>query len=77
MKIRLTRPLAQAGRVIPAGVIISDAPPGLKERLLREGRAEAVLTGIEPPQAAGTADAAAGKNNGKAAKARKGRGKDV
>lgn len=38
MKMRLTRPLPQIGRVVPAGVVI-DAPPGLYIRLLRENRA--------------------------------------
>ena len=40
MKIKLTRALAQAGRVVPAGVILSDAPPALMRKLVAEGRAE-------------------------------------
>ena len=39
MKTRLTRPLPQVGRVIPAGVVL-DAPEGLSGRLIREGGAE-------------------------------------
>ena len=39
MKIKLTKPLPQIGRVIPAGVILSDAPQALMEKLVRQGRA--------------------------------------
>jgi len=39
MKVRLTKPLRQIGRVIPAGVILSDAPEALMERLVRQGAA--------------------------------------
>lgn len=40
MKIRLTKPLPQIGKVVPAGVILDDAPEALKEKLVRQGRAE-------------------------------------
>ena len=39
MSIRLIKPLPQVGRVIPAGCVI-DAPSGLEEKLVREGKAE-------------------------------------
>lgn len=39
MKIKLTQPLPQIGRVIPAGVLIEDAPYSLKERLVKQGKA--------------------------------------
>lgn len=39
MKIRLTKPLPQIGKVVPAGVILDDAPEALKEKLVRQGRA--------------------------------------
>lgn len=44
MKVRLTKPLPQIGRVIPAGVILNDAPEALMEKLVRQGRAEWVVT---------------------------------
>ena len=39
MKVKLTKPLPQIGRVIPAGVILADAPEALMEKLVRQGRA--------------------------------------
>ena len=59
MKIQLTKTLPQPelGRVIPAGVII-DAPPGLAERLLRDGRAQPVQTDETPESAVATAESA-------------------
>lgn len=45
MRVRLTKPLRQIGRVIPAGVILRDAPEALLERLVREGKA----VWVEPP----------------------------
>lgn len=45
MKIRLTKPLPQIGRVVPAGVILSDAPQALMDRLVRQGAAE----WVDPP----------------------------
>lgn len=39
MKIKLTQPLPQIGRVIPAGVLIEDAPFSLKDRLVKQGKA--------------------------------------
>ena len=39
MKVKLTSPLPQIGRVIPAGVILDDAPDCLMEKLVRQGRA--------------------------------------
>lgn len=45
MRVKLTKPLRQIGRVIPAGVILQDAPEALMERLVREGRA----VWVEPP----------------------------
>ena len=39
MKIKLTKPLPQIGRVIPAGVMLEDAPIALMEKLVRQGRA--------------------------------------
>ena len=39
MKVKLTKPLPQIGRVLPAGVILSDAPEALMEKLVRQGRA--------------------------------------
>lgn len=39
MKVKLTKPLPQIGRVIPAGVILDDAPLTLMEKLVRQGRA--------------------------------------
>lgn len=39
MKVKLTKPLPQIGRVIPAGVVIDDAPETLMEKLVRQGRA--------------------------------------
>lgn len=39
MKVKLTKPLPQIGRVIPCGVILSDAPDALMEKLVRQGRA--------------------------------------
>ena len=48
MQVKLTKPLPQIGRVIPAGVILDDAPEALMEKLVRQGRAEWV-----EPQAEG------------------------
>lgn len=39
MRIKLTQPLPQIGRVIPAGVYIEDAPFSLKDRLVKQGKA--------------------------------------
>lgn len=38
MKIRLTKPLPQIGRVVPIGAVI-DAPEPFKLKLIRSGRA--------------------------------------
>lgn len=55
MKIRLTKPLPQIGKVVPAGVVLDDAPEALKEKLVRQGRAEWVETRagdrFDPPPA--------------------------
>ena len=55
MKIRLTKPLPQIGKVVPAGVILDDAPEALKEKLVRQGRAEWVDARagvrVDPPPA--------------------------
>ena len=40
MKIRLLKPLVQIGRIVPAGVILSDAPPVLMRKLVIKGAAE-------------------------------------
>lgn len=50
MKVRLTKALPQIGRVIPAGVILSDAPEALMEKLVRQGRAVWVLSEAEGAQ---------------------------
>ena len=42
MKVRLTKPLVQIGRIIPAGVVISDAPPEFMRKLIVSGKAEPV-----------------------------------
>lgn len=42
MRIKLIKPLVQIGRVVPAGTILSDAPPSFMERLVRTGKAEIV-----------------------------------
>ncbi len=39
MRIKLTQPLPQIGRVIPAGVYIEDAPFAFKDRLVKQGKA--------------------------------------
>ena len=46
MKVRLTKPLRQSGRVIPAGVILSDAPVSLMQKLISEGHAELVCAKV-------------------------------
>lgn len=51
MKIRLIKPLVQIGRVIPAGVILSDAPVPLMERLVKTGKAEMLSEASERPSA--------------------------
>ena len=58
MKVRLTKPLPQPqfGRVIPAGVILEDAPEELMKKLVRQERAEWVFPRAEdrsvtPPDA--------------------------
>ena len=48
MRIRLTRPLVQYGRVIPPGVILSNAPPSFMQKLVAEGRAE-MIDDATPP----------------------------
>ena len=50
MRVKLVKPVPQIGRVIPAGVIIDDAPESFKKRLIREGKAI-----LFPPTAAETA----------------------
>ena len=45
MRIRLTKPIAQNGRVVPAGVILTDAPPAFMKKLLLQNRAELVVDG--------------------------------
>lgn len=44
MKVKLTKPLPQIGRSIPAGVILDDAPEALMEKLVKQGRAVWVET---------------------------------
>lgn len=52
MKVRLTKPLPQiaAGvfKVLPAGVVIDDAPEAFMEKLVKQGRAE-VWDGVVLP----------------------------
>lgn len=48
MRIRLTKPLVQSGRVIPPGVILSSAPPVFMRKLVTEGRAE-LIDDVFPP----------------------------
>lgn len=48
MRIRLTKPLAQTGRVIPTGVILSSAPPVFMRKLVAEGRAELIDVTMPP-----------------------------
>ena len=51
MKVKLTKPLPQIGRVIPAGVILTDAPEALMVKLVRQGRAVWVSDEPEKPEA--------------------------
>lgn len=39
MKIKLTKPLVQIGKVVPAGVVLGDCPTPLMEKIVRQGRA--------------------------------------
>lgn len=55
MKVKLIKPLPQIGKVVPAGVILADAPEALMEKLVRQGRAVWVEkqagAGVDPPPA--------------------------
>ena len=48
MKIRLTKPVVQFGRIIPPGVILSNAPVEFMRKLVAEGRAERVDGAKQP-----------------------------
>lgn len=68
MKIRLTRPLPQVGRVIPAGVVL-DAPEGLSGRLIQDGRAEPAGSAQAAPAPAPVSETAAQKRKGRGKRA--------
>lgn len=56
MKIRLTKPVVQFGRIIPSGVILSNAPLEFMRKLVTEGRAERV-DGVKQPDGLSVAPA--------------------